>query len=234
MFRRFSKLLSLFAFIVLFSGCHFVPPATGYSSHDFEVCGPATKEEIRGLDKALDVLPEAMVDSIMRVSAQPEKHFTTVPGEVAHVMMESGAGICFSPGYLDDPEVIWHEAAHCYENHLIATGRLFSIRWKMVAGDVYDDGTEYRISQALGTWFVTRSVKRGVLTTYGRTNPHEDVAEFTGEVYKFLAGGYSQIQELKKTGLFSSDTRYRKKLGLLHEYGFLNDEDYRKVLDFLK
>lgn len=234
MFNQFSKLILLFAVIVSLGGCHSLPPTTGYSRHDFEIRGSATEEQIRKLDEILDALPEEMVDSIDRVSLQSLEHFNYSPGSVAHVSDRPGMGICFSPFYINDSGVVWHEATHCYENHLIATGSRFTDRWREVAGDVYDGGLEYRTDQANTMWFIIKPPKLGVMTIYGRTNASEDIAEFNQQVYKFLEGGYSRLDWLKHLGLFKTDPRYSQKLGLLHEYGFLNDANYQRVLDFLK
>lgn len=234
MFPRAFRLLLFSAFSVALCGCHSLPPISGYSRHDFEIRGQITENEIRRLDEALDALPEAMVDSIDKVSVQHPNHFLPNLWAVAHVSVYSGAGICFTPAYINGSGVIWHEVAHCYENHLTAVGGAFSGRWAETAGDVYDGGAEHRRDGTTMKWLFPDPPKLGVLTTYARNNVSEDVAEFNQQIYQFLSGTNSRITALKESGLFLTDPRYGQKLSLLHEYGFINGENYRKVLDFLK
>lgn len=219
--------------VIFTGGCHYFPERTSDSRHDFEICGPATEEEIDKLDKILDALPEPMVDSIDRICIIGSDHFTH--NEIAHAAYYWGGSICILPEQLNNPRTVWHEVGHTYRTHLVMTGSDFVFRWREASGNFYDGGLEYRKEATTGLWMATTYPKLGMLTAYSRVNDSEDVSEFVSHVYLFLDGQYSSMLiKLKSDGSAHLSDRYFRKLALLHEYGFINDADYRKVLDFLK
>lgn len=215
---------------VLLAACHAMPPVANFqSSYSFTVRGHVTEDQVKTLDYIFGRLPPAMVASVREVAVQPPEHFKG--DEVAHF---NGCGpiICFQPDNVNSPGVVWHETAHAYQYRLDLESENglsdFTIKWRKTAGDVYDGGGDHKKGN------YAEYPKLGLLDPYARTNGFEDVAMWVENVYCFLTDRHSAIVALKENGDFHQDARYAKKLQLLNQYGFLNDEDYRKVLDFLQ
>lgn len=220
----------LLALLFVSAGCRSLPPLSSFQSeHGFVVYGPITEEQAKELDRILRRLPSKMAHSIRGVALRPPAHFSG--GVVAHFNGPTcGPTICFQENNINVPSTAWHEAAHAYQNYLDYDCELynedFSDAWERVAGDVYsregykkDRESEYP--------------RIGILESYGRRNCHEDQATWVEHVYLFLTKHASAITALRGEE-FNSDPRYAQKLHLLHKYGFLDDWDYRRVLDYLK
>ncbi len=109
---------------------------------------------------------------------------------------------------------VWHEMGHLYHWRLNREGSEFGRRWWEVAGEVYHRN-------------FTLPNNSGILTPYSRGDMMEDIAEWVSECYVYLYygvnTGIASNPEVKK------DPRYRRKLALLYEYGFLSRSDYKKL-----
>jgi hypothetical protein len=122
----------------------------------------------------------------------------------------------------------------------------FEERWKAIAGDVYGKELGESIvgdqNAVAVTWDDGSSMPRyGCIRAYGCNNYYEDVATFVEPV---ADGDFSSLQVLVNpdsdyyTKTYPVDeqtakewaTRYKQKLDLLYEFGFIKGEDYQKII----
>ncbi len=229
--KRSWRILTLLPVLVL-AGCASLPPVSNFQSqYNFVVRGNVTEDQVKTLDYILGRLPPAMIASIREIAVQPPEHFGH--GQIAHFGNPlCGPIICLQPNNVNDSATVWHETGHAYQRQLDVDredySEGFTAKWINLAGDVYVGVDNY------GEQPPSEYPRRGLLTPYASSNNREDLAEWVENVYCFLTDRNSAIAALKENGDFHKDARYAKKLQLLNQYGFLNDEDYRKVLDFLK
>lgn len=210
------RLLFLALVIVIVSistGCLSLPPISPYQSkYGVQIRGSVTEEQVQKVDEVLAGLNEKMIQSIASLSCRPDDYS---PGTLGKCHWTRDVWIVES--FFTDPAVLWHEIAHTYSMYL---GADFLEKWKKVAGNVYSsDRTKYNYPA------------RGVLTSYGSTNYWEDIAEwFEGvKIYLVLNCQYYAIVSLKqKEEIFQEP--YISKIKLLHDYEFITDQEYEKIL----
>jgi hypothetical protein len=163
--------------------------------------GPVTKEQVKEIDEFLSVLPPEVIRSVKSISLRKDySHFSGT--EIAHCKWN--CHICISDGFFTSAYTVWHEVGHAYNFYLNYKSPKFRDKWKEIDG--------------------------GILTSYGRTNYKEDVAEWVMEVYAFITGRISTITYMKSTGEFFKEP-YLKKLKLLQKFGFISKENYFKILE---
>lgn len=211
------RLLFFILLIVIVStstGCLSLPPISPYQSeHGVQIRGSVTKEQVQKVDEVLAGLKnKKMIQSIASLSCRPDDYSRGTLGK-CHWTRD----IWIVESSFTDPATLWHEIAHAYSMYL---GADFLEKWKNAAGNVYSsDRTKYNYPA------------RGVLTYYGSTDYWEDIAEwFEGlKIYLFLNCQYYAIVSLKqKDELFTEP--YISKIKLLHDYEFITDQDYEKIL----
>ena len=102
----------------------------------------------------------------------------------------------------------------------------FDNKWRHVAGDVYYPNSyiDYYTGKDI---LPEELVKKGLLTPYSATNSLEDVGVFVGGA----TANPSFFKDLINPSAQNYNQIYRQKLDLLHEYKFISDEEYYKVLD---
>lgn len=114
---------------------------------------------------------------------------------------------------------------------LIASEKqLFDNQWNSIVGENFYNGGVGKLGKD-GYWKYkdnpsSNGPERGLIMPYGSWNIHEDVATFVGEVNnpKFFA-------PLINPDRPDYDIRYRQKLDLLHQYKFISDSEYNKILE---
>tara|TARA_Y100000310_G_scaffold213829_1_gene214839 strand:+ start:14934 stop:16946 length:2013 start_codon:yes stop_codon:yes gene_type:complete len=100
----------------------------------------------------------------------------------------------------------------------------FGGKWKEIAG------TDYDLYDEFGGGYVmdpkNKGAKYGLIRSYGGKNIFEDIATFVEEV-----NNPSFFKPLINPQDDKYDVRYEQKLALLHEYKFISDEEYNKILE---
>ncbi|MBI2147781.1 hypothetical protein HYU19_04890 [Candidatus Woesearchaeota archaeon] len=126
----------------------------------------------------------------------------------------------------EDAEIIQQFA----ESSLREREQSFTARWAAIAGDVYgkDLTKDPDMVEPLPAAWADEQVgpRNGCVRAYGCNNAHEDIATF---VEPIAEGDYDFYKPLITPGSSQYDKRYKDKLDLLHEYGFISNEDYRKI-----
>jgi|GEM_PF-5720319 len=110
----------------------------------------------------------------------------------------------------------------------------FRKKWEEIAGDVYgkDLGEKVIADRNAVSWSDGGGDPRyGCVRPYGCNNIYEDIATF---VEPIVNKDFAFYQALITPGSKRYDSRYRQKLDLLHEYGFMVDEDYQKIVGDIK
>jgi len=118
------------------------------------------------------------------------------------------------------------------QSALTKADQSFRASWTATAGDVYGEGLGENIEGAerrISTEWVdgTTGPKNGCVRAYGCNNFYEDVATFVEPVAR---GDYGFYKPFITPESDQYDPRYRKKLDLLHRYGFITNEDYQKII----
>lgn len=170
---------------------------------------------------AFSLLPKAMVDSLDEVKVRSDvDHFISgqsfIP--IGHRCVADLLNrICLRKHWVKQ-ELVWHETAHAYHHKLdkyYPRGWYeFHFGWIKIAGKVYEE--KYGIAES-----------EGVLTSYGRTNLNEDIAEWVEKCYEYLY--LNADNPVFKYPWLKTDPRYRQKLELLYRFGFFNSSDYQKL-----
>src|SRR3989344_2309288 len=113
-------------------------------------------------------------------------------------------------------------------------GELFDYRWDNVAGEnaywnggtgVLGDDGYWKYKDDL--FRINQGPKHGFIEPYGTWNSYEDVATFVGKINN--PGIFSPLINPKSP---SYDVRYSQKLDLLHEYKFISDEEYSRIISY--
>jgi len=106
----------------------------------------------------------------------------------------------------------------------------FKGRWQSIAGDVYskyiDPDTKYNINPGWKKNGLDDGPRHGCVKSYGSKDFYEDVATFVEQIWK-NPEFFSPLVNPKSA---SYDPRYKQKLALLLEYGFINKAQYDKVI----
>lgn len=133
----------------------------------------------------------------------------------AHLCLPLSTTICLRPSEIT-PGIIWHEISHVWHFHVDGKQKPLSNKWSAVAGSYCDEVRKQHPFQ------------NAILTEYGRGDLGEDIAEWVKECYRYLEGEW-QRPWVEKNPYLVADPRYRKKLALLHEFGFLDNRDYKTL-----
>lgn len=153
--------------------------------------------------KSIDkILSVLPAEMIHSVRSFSLRDFQHFDDEIAHCMWN--CHICVNGFSFSSAYTVWHEVGHAYTFYLNYKTPKFRDKWKEIGG--------------------------GILTSYGKTNYKEDVAEWVMEVYAFLTGRFSVITSLKLAGEFFKEP-YLQKLRLLKKFGFITKENYLKILE---
>lgn len=178
-----------------------------------------TAEQKKSINFALNQLPEDFKNSLNIIDiVKDHKHFVyfyegTKRYAIGHANFDHPDKVCLRYDSVDSP-LVWHEIAHVYTYASYS----FERKWERLAGDVYDENWEDY------SWEMPSD---GLLTSYGRKDHMEDIAEWVESCYIYLYQDKNywifQNSNLKK------DKRYMKKLVLLQKYGFVSYSDYKKL-----
>lgn len=127
-----------------------------------------------------------------------------------------------------------HECAHILTFSLESGGSAndtsFESRWRTVAGEVYGryvvPDTEYSINPGWSDNGVDNGPRHGCVRPYGAKNFYEDVATFVEKVW----GNPDFFSSLIDPKSSQYEPRYKQKLNLLLEYGFITQEQYDRIV----
>lgn len=199
---RWSLLVLLAIGMIVASSCSTVQPNLTEKTPK-----PVTEADAQFLiAEILHILPEKMRSVIVAVNiCDDAAHYNSVldKGESVSAHCHHDRKICIkSQVLIDQPEVLWHEAAHAYTRFLCDSKKEFLYSWCCIKG--------------------------GELTSYGQESALEDIAEWTEQVYLVSCGKKSVLDDIKR----KSDRelgRCQLKLITLWEYGFIDRSLYDKV-----
>ena len=199
-------------------GCvSFPQPSPHKSRHGILIRGSVTEEQVREIDGILEVLPPAMIGAVSSISSREG---------LGHIGKDNAAhchftgDICVQSYNITDPYILFHEVAHAYSYSLVFKSA-FHRKWKELAGDVYGKDKERE-------WGYP---KNGIIRSYGATNSDEDIAVWVEHVYLFVTLWQWRMDQLRNAGEFRNhESIYFKKLTLLRDYGFLNEENYQIII----
>jgi len=212
--------------------------------YGFGVIGNTSKQNVQQLYKTLKLC---------------EKYWETFRKEARHIwfidlkssfwsylheFIGAAGGASFGTIMLDsiEDETLIHETAHIYHNALgTDRGVAFSKKWWQLADMPY--GSLVKKSSFITTEWKDNSVslgKEGFMSPYGSTSLREDVATYQETLYvitrlikqlnkdnKFV--DYNNIYSLFFQSDPKKDSRYRKKISLLKEYGFIGPNDFKLI-----
>ena len=181
--------------------------------------GVASSENIKTAIDFLMSLPPAMKDSVKGVD------FPNL-----WVNQEGGANatrdyVMHFPRYNLYSSVFYHEAAHLLTFKLETEGASFNKEWKKIAG--YDEIIAYMVKEGEWAWRngQTGGPRYGYIRPYGVKNYLEDIATFVEAVIS----SPDVFKCLTDSTCSPYDPRYKQKLDLLLEYGFITQEQYTRV-----
>lgn len=220
---------ALFALSVIsFAGCAWppvlLPESKEISRHGIELHGEFTESRRERLDKILDALPKNMIKAVNSISINDDSsHYDNYDSPCSSIAghCHHSRDICIKSIFINTDLVVWHEVGHAYSFKLYYSGSDFETQWEHIAGDVYT-GKDGR----------GRYPRDGVLSAYGARNIDEDIAVWTEFIYTEVADGgfkfWHRVKWNQARGV--PDRRYRLKLDLLYQYGFITEENYYKFL----
>jgi len=210
--RKFAIL----AILLVSPACATVPEAGYQSRNGVVIRALITRDQGEKLDEILDALPKPLINSILFITTNDDDRHYSIPN--AGGDCHWNGQICVKTPYLNNHYIIWHEVAHAYHFSLNRKLSRFSVQWSDLFDEVCrHDGWKYP--------------KCGILTEYGANNIYEDVAVWTGEFYSRLRWGWWGAFLSSNRLAFKSDPRFKEKLTLLRDYGFISDKDYKEFLD---
>lgn len=197
------------------------PPLKPEAARAIEVSGVPEAGALAAIEKATGLLGAQMRDSIRVINVTDDaSHLTRRESRaVGHLCPENDRRICLLKGKVN-MRLVWHECAHVYTYHLSEyytdyASLCFVQGWEKIAGDVYKED-------------FNESCAEGLLTSYSRKNPFEDIAEWYRECMTFLYLD-SNWQIFENNPILKTDQRYRQKLALMHKYGFFNVHEYQRL-----
>lgn len=197
------------------------PPVRPEPAREIEISGELEVGAATAIERALSLLGTQMRDSLRVIRVIDDQSHIGRRGfsAIGHLCPENDRRICLMKGKVSI-RIVWHECAHVYTFHLSDyytdyDSLRFVELWEKIAGDVY-------------TEVFNEARAEGLLTSYSRRNAYEDIAEWYRECmhYLYLDTNWQVFEDNK---YLKTDLRYRKKLALMHKYGFFSDHEYERL-----
>lgn len=175
---------------------------------------------------AINSMSDRLYAKIKIIALREANHFGK--DEAAHVGCGHGV-ICVQRNGITS-EIIQHEAGHLYTYYC---GTAFVNSWKQIAGPgVY--GSMARLTLGGYQWNNGGDGPRyGCVSPYGSKNAHEDIATFYEYVCSLRPPHFSLIDFLRLQSAMRHDQRFQQKINLLHENGFLDDQEFQSLKSLL-
>ncbi len=186
-----------------------------------QITGAISTEEVSLIEKALSYLALPVERSIGEIQITEDKEHIQKDNKkaIGHFCSALQKKVCVLKGEVTFG-LIWHEAAHAYVANLCdlyPTYEAFHFVqvWEKLAGDVYGE-------------LFTEAYSEGILSSYSRKTPGEDIAEWVRECLTYL---YLDDQRpcFRYSPYLKTDRRYRQKFALLVKYGFFTECQYKKL-----
>jgi len=200
-----------------------------FDKSDIYIRGNPNEFQIAEIAIAFQNMNSNVSNAIKIISFREEEHFNSIEHEAAHVGCGKGVFCAPATGFTDH-SVIEHETAHLYSFSL---GKNFIQAWELIAGEIYGKYTK-KDSQHFIIWAEGDEYgpRHGCMNAYGSTNVDEDIAIFYEDICDLLSSKNERDFILLKNAN-SQDKRYEQKIALLYQYGFISNQEYRKIKKYL-
>jgi len=195
-----------------------LPPPSGIILRDrISLNGELGQYEASYLDNALNALSSSVVLSIHSISLNTNPaHYP----DKAIMHCHDNGDICISSvKYLSlvYAPILWHESWYAYYFYLERHGSDFAQEWLRSVGDIYERDVSSHYPH------------HGIFSQ----DPREDLAEWGAHIHCALNGRPSIFSIIKDSDGFI-DPIYYERLHILWRYGFIDNDQYRHMLEFLR